>query len=250
MTEMIVESRGMDVRIGEHLALRGVSVAIDAQDFVAVLGPNGSGKSTFIKSLLGIRKLAAGSLSIFGKPPGQSDPMSIGYVPQIKTFDRTFPALSVDLVANGLTGRWPGRISKLALSRATEALSHIGADHLANKRIGSLSGGELQRVYLARALVRRPRLILLDEPATGIDVSGEADFYDLLEAYRREQELAIVMVTHDWEAAFHHASRILLLRGEQVAFGPPQTALTEDRLREAFGHVGHAHSVYGSEAHD
>ncbi len=80
-----------------------------------------------------------------------------------------------------------------------------------------------------------------------MDVAGEADFYDVLDTYRHDHDLTIVMVTHDWEAAFHHAGYILLLKGKQVAFGPPDVALTEEKLRDTFGHVGHAHSMYGGE---
>ncbi|NNE47879.1 MAG: metal ABC transporter ATP-binding protein [Rhodothermales bacterium] len=247
MSDLVVEARSVDVKIGEHFALRNVSMTVSAGDFVAVLGPNGSGKSTFIKSLLGIRPVSGGVLHVFDQKPGQVDPQMMGYVPQIKTFDRTFPALSIDLVINGLRGRWPARLRTDDRNRALEALRMVGADHLASKRIGSLSGGELQRVYLARGLVREPRLLLLDEPATGVDVRGEADLYEVLDGYRSTQGLTIIMVTHDWEAAFHHATNILLLKSEQIAYGPPDVALSEDRLREAFGHVGHAHSIYGSD---
>ncbi len=246
MNETVIHAADVSVTIGEHRALRGLNLTVDEGDFVAVLGPNGSGKSTFVKSLLGIRRPSSGKLTVFGLDPLRVDPMRVGYVPQIKTFDRSFPAVSLDLVVNGLRARWPSRLTPGDRQTALAALKSVGAEHLAEARIGNLSGGELQRVYLARALVRRPQLILLDEPATGIDVGGEADFYELLERHRSSGSFTIIMVTHDWEAAFHHANRILLLRNDQIAFGPPKVALSEDRLREAFGHVGHAHSIYGT----
>jgi zinc transport system ATP-binding protein len=103
----------------------------------------------------------------------------------------------------------------------------------------------LQRVYLARALARRPKLLLLDEPAAGVDIAGEADMYHLLDAYRRERGATIVMVTHDWAGALHHASRALLLNRGLLAYGPPQEVLTDANLRLAFGHLGHSHPMGG-----
>ncbi len=245
MTETIVEARDVDVRFGAHRALQSVSVEIRRGNFVAVLGPNGSGKSTFIRTVLGTVCPSSGQIKVFGRNPVEVPAERIGYVPQIKTFDRSFPALSVDLVISGLRRAWPGRRSASDVHRAEQSLRDVGADHLANRRIGTLSGGELQRVYLARSLVRCPDLLLLDEPATGIDVAGESDLYQVLDRQRSNADLTIVMVTHDWEAAFHHASKILLLNSVQIAFGEPQAALTEASLREAFGHVGHAHAIYG-----
>jgi zinc transport system ATP-binding protein len=109
--------------------------------------------------------------------------------------------------------------------------------------LGRLSGGQLQRVYLARALVRRPRLLLLDEPATGVDRLGEVDLYRHLEAYQEETGATILMITHDWEAA-HHASHVLVLNRRVIGFGPPERALSEECLRQAFGHLGHEHALF------
>jgi zinc transport system ATP-binding protein len=127
----------------------------------------------------------------------------------------------------------------------------VGAESLAGRALDALSGGELQRVYLARTLVRTPRLILLDEPATGIDVAGAADLYDVLEADQADRDTTILMVTHDWNAAYHHATHVLLLDGRQVGFGRPEAVLTDAGLREAFGHTGHAHAMLmGAASHD
>jgi zinc transport system ATP-binding protein len=159
----------------------------------------------------------------------------------MKLFDRSFPALAVELVATGLLERWPVWLRAAHRKEAVGALERVRAAHLAERPIAQLSGGELQRVYLARALVREPRLVLLDEPATGIDVRGEQDFYHLLEHYHETTQATILMVTHDWAAAEHHASHVLLLKTQQVAFGAPQAVLTDDHLNLAFGHAGHTH---------
>jgi zinc transport system ATP-binding protein len=98
-------------------------------------------------------------------------------------------------------------------------------------------------VYLARSIIREPELLLLDEPATGVDRAGAHDLYDLLDAYQARTGATVLMVTHDWNVAYHHASEVLLLDRAQVSYGPPDEALSEQHLREAFGHVGHAHAM-------
>jgi zinc transport system ATP-binding protein len=239
-----IETNRLGVRFGDVAALSEVSLALPAGSFLAILGPNGSGKSTLLKVLLGLVPPGGGRVAIFGRAPDAVPADWIGYVPQVKTLDRTFPALALELVANGLRRGWPGRLTADEKSRALAALERCGAAHLATRSLGRLSGGELQRVYLARGLVRRPRLVVLDEPASGIDAVGEADMYRQLDAYHHETQATVLMVTHDWEAAYHHATHVLVLSGRQVAFGTPDTALTDTVLRRAFGHVDHDHSMH------
>lgn len=238
-----VEVKGLTVRFGEHLALEGIDLSIPQGAFVAIIGPNGAGKSTLLKVLLGLVEPTRGEVRILGRPPKRLDPRRIGYVPQFKTLDRSFPALAEELVVSGLRRAWPARIAPQERERARSALARVGAAQLWGRSVNRFSGGELQRVYLARAFVRRPELVMLDEPATGIDVLGEADMYRLLEDYQRETGATLLMITHDWEAAFHHASHVIVLNRRLVGFGPPERTLSEQCLREAFGHVGHAHAV-------
>ncbi len=175
MEVSIVHTSDLRVRFGTHEVLQGISFELQAGDFLAVVGPNGSGKTTLVKTLLGLIEPDVGSVRVFGRPPIDAAPDRIGYVPQIKTLDRSFPALTIELVVTGLTRRWPARISSYDRARAMDALEQAGASAFARHPLGELSGGELQRVYLARTLVRRPELILLDEPATGIDTGGASD---------------------------------------------------------------------------
>jgi len=238
------------VRAEAHDVLTGIHFEAQAGDFVAVVGPNGAGKTTLIKSLLGLVTPEQGFVRLFGTPPDETDADLVGYVPQIKTLDRSFPATALDLVSTGLKHQWPFGIGSDAREKGMASLRRVGGTDLAERALGTLSGGELQRVYLARSLVRTPRLILLDEPATGVDVAGAADLYDLLDDYQETHGATIVMVTHDWNAAYHHASHVLLLDGKQVGYGPPAEALSEECLRQAFGHIGHAHAMLiGSEPH-
>lgn len=244
------------IRFGDFQALQEVSLRVEAGQFVAIVGPNGAGKSTLLRAVLGLtggphrdgRTLTSGALRVFGGLPQAVPAGLVGYVPQVKSFDRSFPALALEVVVGGLRRSWPFRITPEERERAEETLEKVGALHLSNRRLGRLSGGELQRVYLARALIRKPQLLLLDEPATGVDAVGEADLYRHLETYQAAPRqggagATVLMITHDWEAARHHASEVLLLNRRVVAFGPPEQVLCHERLAEAFGHVGHTHGA-------
>lgn len=231
------------VRYREHAALQDVSFRVAPGSFVAIVGPNGSGKTTLLKTLLGLEMPDTGTVRVLGQSPGEVKAGTVGYVPQIKTFDRSFPAVAVELVLSALHQRWPFRVEDEERARAVQVLDRVGARHLADRALGELSGGELQRVYLARSIIREPHLLLLDEPATGVDRAGAHDLYDLLDAYQQRTDVTVLMVTHDWNAAYHHASHVLVLDRTQVSFGPPDNALSEAHLRQAFGHVGHAHAM-------
>jgi len=243
VNDFAVEVKNLSVKFEDHIALADLSMQIPKNSFVAIVGPNGAGKSTFLKVLLGLINPTTGQVKIFDKTPQQVDPNLIGYVPQFKTMDRSFPAVSIELVYTGLSRKWPWRLSKDARMKACQALDQVGAAHLARRPIGKLSGGELQRVCLARSIVRQPELLMLDEPATGIDAIGEEDMYRMLEAYQKESGATIMMITHDWHAVTHHANYVLLLNRKQISFGPPGKALQEDNLRKAYGHIGHQHAL-------
>ena len=233
--EPIVAVRDLSVRYGDVTALEEVSFDLPPGRFLAILGPNGSGKTTLFRCLMGLAHYA-------GEIHTRAE--RIGYVPQIKTFDRTFPGLAEEVVLSALVGAWPGWRAYRFRDRARAALASVGAADYAHQPIASLSGGQLQRVYLARALVTWPDLLLLDEPAAGVDRAGERDLYDHIEGYQaRKPEAAVAMITHDWEVARHHADLSLVLNHRVLGFGPSAEVLTEDCLRRAFGHMGHAHAL-------
>jgi zinc transport system ATP-binding protein len=235
----------LGVRFGDYQALENITLETPAGSFVTLIGPNGAGKSTLLKVLLGVVTPTTGAALLYGQPPQAVGPFEVGYVPQIKTLDRRFPALARELVATGLLARWPWRLRGELRAQCEAALERTGTHHLSGRAIGHLSGGELQRVYLARAMVRRPRLVLLDEPAAGMDVSGEADMYEILEQYQQETGATIIMITHDWEAAQYHASHVLLINRHLIGFGAPNHALRDENLRRAFGHLSHRHRLTG-----
>jgi len=239
----MIKATDIRVSLSKKSVLSGITFDLTDGDFLAILGPNGGGKSTLIRVLLGLQSYT-GELKI------QSDNREIGYVPQIKTLDRSFPARAEELVATALKRRWPWSMDGSCRSIVREALEQVGVDHLADQQIRNLSGGELQRVYLARAIISSPSLLILDEPASGVDVVGAAGLLDCIEAYRKESGATVIMVTHDWEVAFHHATHVLILKTEQVSFGEAHDAMSESAIRKAFGHVGHSHDVFaGGHSH-
>ena len=233
----------MTVQFRSLVALEGIDFEIPENSFVSIVGPNGAGKSTLLKVMLGLLTPRDGQIRIFDNLPGKIDPQLIGYVPQVKAMDRTFPAIAAELVYSGIIKGWPWSRSQLQMQKVDEAMKQVGALHLSDRPLSKLSAGELQRIYLARSMVREPKLILLDEPATGIDTIGEADMYQLLETYQKKTSATIVMITHDWHAATHHSDLVLLLNQKQISFGKPKDALAENNMRRAFGHIGHAHTL-------
>lgn len=250
MSVPAVDVRGLTVSFGSNVVLRGITVAIPEASVLVVLGPNGSGKTTFVRALLGLARPDAGDVRVFGVHPEDVPPESIGYVPQIKTFDRSFPGTGIELVVSGIRRRWPWRITRDERSRALAALDLLGTRRLADRTIAQLSGGELQRLYLARALVRNARLVLLDEPGAGVDVAGEESLHDFIDAHRRAGDMTFVIVTHDVSVAAHHATHVLLINRRQIAFGPPATVLTDEALMRTLGHAGHPFAAdMGEQSH-
>lgn len=232
----------VSVRFGDAEVLQDVSFDLNAGEFLALVGPNGAGKSTLMKVALGLITPLKGHAALFGNAAGRH-PERVGYVPQLKTFDRSFPATVLELVVSGLRRSWPARVRARERDAATATLAEVGAQHLGARPLAKLSGGELQRAFLARALVRRPALVLLDEPATGVDFLAEHDLYDLLERYQAASGAAVAMITHDLTAARYHATRVAVLNRQLHGFGAPDEVLCESCLKKAFGHLGHNHGI-------
>lgn len=237
MTEAIVASR-LRVSLSGRDVLADVDFSLPKGAYLAIIGPNGSGKSTLIRCMLGLASPSGGSIRV---DPG----LKIGYVPQIKTLDRTFPARACDLVATGVLGKWPFRIESSLHDRVHSMLDAVGVGSLAGVPLAKLSGGELQRVYLARAIIQEPDLLLLDEPATGIDYAGEETIHQIVDDLRQKRNATVAIVTHDLSIAEYHASHVIVLRNRQLAFGAPEAAMSDEILREAFGHAGHSHRMQG-----
>jgi zinc/manganese transport system ATP-binding protein len=240
----LVELRDAAVRMGERTLWSGVDVSIRAGEFVAVLGPNGVGKSTLVKAMLGLVPLAAGTLTLGGKPPGAAGD-DIGYLPQRRSFDAELRIRGLDIVRLGLDGaRWgvplPGarRFSARARARATrvdEVIRLVGAQDYAQRPIGQLSGGEQQRLLIAQALVSRPRLLLLDEPLDSLDLPNQAAVAALVSRICRQEGVTVVMVAHDVNPILSYLDRVVYIASGGAAAGRPREVITSATLTRLYG---------------
>jgi len=149
--------------LGNYTILEDINISIETGEFISLVGPNGGGKSSLLKIVLGLIEPSSGIIRINNQQLQDLNYNFFGYVPQLKSADRNFPALAIELVVSGLTANWVGKINPNMKRICLEALEQVNAEHLANRPISKLSGGELQRIYLARSIVRKPSVLLLDE---------------------------------------------------------------------------------------
>jgi len=219
--------------------LENVNIHIHCGELTAIIGPNGAGKSTLLKAILG-EVPHTGELKYLDSGGGMSGKPLIGYVPQQPSFDPGTPASVLDLfIAAG--SRFPVWLLKSAKLRkkVLEDLKRVKADHLIDRKLGALSGGELQRVMLALALDPVPNLLLLDEPVSGIDKGGLELFYNTVSELRRNYDLSIILVSHDLELVSKYADRVVLLNRTVINSGTPQQVFQDKRTLEVFG-IAHA----------
>ena len=206
----VVKLEGVWVQYNGVPILEGINLAIEQDDFLGIIGPNGGGKTTLLKVILGLISPSRGKVSVLGKPPEKSR-SNIGYVPQHNLFDRDFPINVWDVVLMGRYGK-SGLFRRYSSEdrRATQdALQTVGMLDYKDRQMGKLSGGELQRIFIARALVAEPRLLLLDEPTASVDPAMQTDFYELLEKLKKQ--MAIVLVSHDISAVSIYVDKLACL---------------------------------------
>lgn len=212
MSVPIIHCDRLSVELGGVTVLKNVGFSVCAGDFLGIIGPNGGGKTTLLRVILGLEKPSGGSVTVFGGMPG-SCPERIGYVPQRLFFDREFPLSLRDLVLMGRLSKKKlfQRYNHIDRQKADEAICSAGLEQLAGRRIGALSGGELQRALIARALAGEPELLLLDEPTASVDPQMKTAIYDVLENQKRK--LTIVVVSHDTDAIKRHVTGMVILDG-------------------------------------
>lgn len=225
------------VRVGDVAILDGVDAKIPAGGCTAIVGPNGAGKTTLIMCLLGEMPYSG----FIRLAPGRSGSSPvIGYVPQRLDFDRGMPLTVLEFLAAGFQRRpfWFG-VKRSFRKRAAELLESVGCEGLQERRLGALSGGELQRVLLALALEQRPDILILDEPAAGIDLKGDQICCSLLSRFRQERGFTQLMVSHDLSTVAAHATNVICLNKKVCASGPVKETLTPHVLAATFGlHMG------------
>jgi zinc transport system ATP-binding protein len=227
----LIEARGVGVRIGRHELLSHVDLDLQAGEIVSVIGPNGAGKTTLLRVLLGVLEPTSGRVV---RRPG----LTVGYVPQRLQLDPTLPLDVRRFLALG-RGRDPAA-----------ALAEVGAGHLERALMAELSGGEFQRVTLARALAREPDLLLLDEPAQGVDFAGQLELYGLIEKVRDRHGCGVLLVSHDLHPVMAATDRVVCLNRHVCCAGQPEAVSRHPEYLALFGARAVAGLAVYSHAHD
>jgi zinc/manganese transport system ATP-binding protein/zinc transport system ATP-binding protein len=233
---MTVVLAGVSCAYEGEPVLREVSLSVPTGQFVGMIGPSGSGKTTLLRAMLGAVPRVWGEVTVDGRRVTSGrPPAGVGYVPQVETVDWHFPVTVEDVVLMGRVGSigtlpWASRAEKRAVGNVLERL---GIGHLARRQIRDLSGGQQQRTFLARALVGRPRLLLLDEPTASVDVKTRDDILHQLVALNREG-VSIVMTTHELNTVGAHLPWVVCVNGTVVAQGPPTDVFTSPILSRTF----------------
>jgi len=225
MNKNVIQIENLNVSLGGQSVLNNITFSVKPQEIAVVLGPNGSGKSTLMKSILGLVPYS-GTIKVFGKPTSKSL-HHIGYVPQYFDFDRNFPITAKEFLMLSVGAGGDARVE--------EVLSEVGMIIFKDHMLGKLSGGQLQRVLIARAILHNPEILLLDEPTSGIDIEGVKDFYELVEHLNKTHRAAVLLVSHELSVAYKFAHTIICLNKDLVCYGEPKKELTEEVLKRLYG---------------
>jgi zinc/manganese transport system ATP-binding protein len=233
----VASARGLAAGYGRTLVWEGASFDVAAGEFIGVLGPNGAGKSTLLRMLLGLLSPTAGTLSVFGAPPRRGNP-AIGYVPQRRPIDPDLRLAGTEFVKLGLTGyRWgvgrPGQRLELA-RRVSDAVAAVGAGDYADHAVGTLSGGEQQRLMLAQAVISEPRLLLLDEPLANLDVRNQVSVARLVSGLARARHMAVLLIAHDVNPILPVLDRVAYVARGRVTIGRLDQVITSAHLSELY----------------
>ncbi len=248
-------ARDLDVRYEDFTALVGATFAVHYGEALGIVGPNGSGKSTLLKTIAGLLLPSSGELSVLGQPPRKLPPGTIAYVPQVEAVDWSFPATVWDVVAMGRFARlhfWQ-HFGPNDREVVHHALSVVKMADLAGRRISNLSGGQQQRAFVARALAQEPKLLLLDEPTTGVDAATEEALREIVRELVGDG-LPVLMATHDLDRVDDWFDRLLVLDRRVLALGTPREVVESgaySAIREhthTHGHLRHDHEPHAAHA--
>ncbi len=219
-----VEISGLTVELDGREVLRNVDMSVESGSLVAIIGPNGAGKTTLLRAILGIVKPTKGEIKIFGLKPSEAKKKGlIGYLPQLNP-ENPLPLTALEVVL----------LAGVSREKAFEALKMVGMENQARKSFWTLSGGQHQKVILARALAREPRLLLLDEPSTGVDTVSQRELYELL-LRLKAQGKTIIFTSHDIGAVGSYADAVYCLNVRMYCHGPASKCLTPQNLRQLYG---------------
>jgi zinc transport system ATP-binding protein len=223
----------LSVQFGADRILKNVNMHVHCGEMVALIGPNGAGKSTLLKAILGQREYDG--VIAFSSPGARERKPRIGYVPQSPSFDPSDPVSVADLFACCMSRR-PAflGLSKSMRDLVAECLERVHGEDLIDKRVGTLSGGELQRVLLALALEPLPNILILDEPLSGVDIEGMENLMDMLDEIRKTYDLSILMTTHDFSMLPRYADQAVLIDRQVLISGKPEAVLNSSEFARAF----------------
>lgn len=242
----IVALQDVSAAVGGRRIWSDVTLEVRPGEFVAVLGPNGAGKSTLLNAILGMTPTIAGTVEVLGARPGRRN-AAVGYLPQRRAFDASVRIRGIDIVRLGLDGaRWGTSLPWLSKilsperfrareERLREVIELVGASEYAHRPIGRCSGGEQQRLLIAQALVRRPRLLLLDEPLDSLDVPSQAGISALVRDICRREQVAVVMVAHDVNPILPYLDRLVYVARGTAVSGAPEEVITGEKLSALYG---------------
>lgn len=239
MSGEIVSTTQLSCSYREGKVLEDITFTVNTGDYVGIVGPNGSGKSSLIKALLGLVSISSGSAELFGTPLSSfREWRKVGYLPQsLHMVNPVFPATVHETVGLGLLSlkRFPKRLNKFDHAKINETLDMLHISDLTNKLIGELSGGQLQRVLLARAMVNDPQLLVLDEPTAALDPETRDRFYAMIGAINRMRGVTVLLVTHDSGAIGEHASKMLYLDKKILFYGSFDEFCHSPEMSSLFG---------------
>ena len=235
----VIKICDLDFSYGGPTILENIQLDIEAKEFVGMVGPNGSGKTTLLKIILGLLKPDKGSVKVLGIPPHLSV-KEIGYMPQFTPFSRSFPITVEETVLMGRLGKTSkiGLFSKSDKELAAESMEAVEVINLRKRPIGSLSGGQLQRVLIARALTCNPEIMILDEPTANVDMKVEKDIFDLLK--KLNEKITIIVVTHDIGFISQYITKVACINRTLICH--PTSQLTGETIENLYG--THVHMVH------
>ena len=231
----LLQIQNASLAFGERTLWSELSLSVESGEFIALIGANGSGKSMLLKTIIGSQPLSSGSIDLFGEKPGKQNHL-IGYVPQHRASDQGLPLLVKDAVRFGLDGhRFGFAGEKNAEQLVMGALAEVDAVELANKRVGSLSGGEMQRVRVAQAIISSPKLLLADEPLSALDLNHQKRISDLINEQRKRLDSAVIFVTHDLNPIIEYVDRVIYLAQGKHSIGTTDEVMRSDVLSKLYG---------------
>jgi zinc/manganese transport system ATP-binding protein len=235
-TESVLEFKKASLSFGDKAVWKDLTLSVAKGEFIAVIGSNGSGKTVLLKAILGQLQLSGGEIELLGKKVANGS-RAIGYIPQHRQADTGLPLRAKDLLRMGLDGHRFGLPfpSAKTTKKVSEMLEAVGAEDIANTPIGQLSGGQLQRIRVAQAVIDNPQLILADEPLSALDLKQQGMFAELINYRRQQNGAAVLFVTHDVNPVLDYIDRVLYLANGQFRIGTPDEVLRSDVLSKLYG---------------